>query len=260
MRTLIYSLILSIGLLTPLGRAHAQAPGDARQVQATRAELQGLLADYESAANSTAYSNELRERARTNAQLVRTRLEEGDFQVGDQIALVVEGEEALTHTFIVQPGPTLVLPSIGSLSLKGVLRSELEDNLRAQIGKYVRNPVVHASSSIRIVVSGAVGKAGYYVVGTQSVFTDVLMAAGGPAANADLKHVKVERDGSATWEGDALQKAIIEGRTLDQLGFRAGDEILVPQVGKGFNIVAARTVLLGFTSLATAITLLTRIF
>lgn len=257
MRTLIFSLLLSIGTLAQVGRVHAQAPGDARQAQLSRADLQRLLAEYDNASTSTAYSQELRGRARASAGLIRTRLEEGDFQVGDQIALVVEGEQALTGTFVVQPGPTLVLPSIGNLSLKGVLRSELEDNLRAQIGKYVRDPVVHAMASIRIVVSGAVGKAGYYVVPTQTVFSDVLMAAGGPGPRADLKNVRVERDGKVTWEGDALQKAVIEGRTLDQLGFRAGDQIVVPEA-RGIGTVA-RNVLIGVSSLAGIIGLLVRL-
>ena len=48
---------------------------------------------------------------------------------------------------------------------------------------------------------------------------------------------------------------------LDQLGFRAGDEVVVPEAShKGFNMVVVRSVLLGVTSLATAITLLSRIF
>jgi protein involved in polysaccharide export with SLBB domain len=258
MRTLILSLLLSIGTLALVGRAQAQAPADAQQAQLSRADLQRMLADYETASSSTAYSDALRDRARADAELIRTRLQEGDFQVGDQIALVVEGEQALTGTFIVQPGPTLILPSIGNLSLKGVLRSELEDNLRAQIAKYVRDPVVHAKASIRIVVSGAVGKAGYYVFPTETVFSDALMAAGGPGANADLKDVRVERDGKVTWEGDALQKAVIEGRTLDQLGFRAGDAIVVPETRQKGLGGAARSVLIGISSLAGIITLLLR--
>lgn len=259
MRTLIFSLLVSIGLLAQVGRVHAQAPVDARQAQLSRADLQRLLAEYDSASTSTAYSDALRDRARASAALIRNRLEEGDFQVGDQVALVVEGEQALTGNFIVQAGPMLILPSIGNLSLKGVLRSELEDNLRAQIAKYIRNPVVHAKSSIRIVVAGAVGKAGYYVVPTEAVFSDVLMTAGGPGANADLKNVRIERDGKVTWEGDALQQAVIEGRTLDQLGFRAGDEIVVPEIrAKGLGAVT-RSVLIGVSSLAGIISLLIRL-
>jgi hypothetical protein len=30
------------------------------------------------------------------------------------------------------------------------------------------------------------------------------------------------------WEGDALQRALIEGRTVDQMNLRAGDEIDMP--------------------------------
>src|SRR5688500_10175407 len=74
--------------------AAAQDRGwDAAQIQLSRTDLEQLLARYETNAASPAYSEALRGQARRQAALIRARLEEGDFQIGDQIALSVEGEQ-----------------------------------------------------------------------------------------------------------------------------------------------------------------------
>ena len=41
--------------------------------------------------------------------------------------------------------------------------------------------------------------------------------------------MRIERGTRALLEGDALQEAIRQGLTLDQLNLQAGDQIVVPQ-------------------------------
>ncbi len=204
------------------------AAWDPAQLHMTRESLEELLARYEQATRSTAYSEELRARARYEAGLIRVRLEEGDFQVGDQIQLAVEGQPELTSTFQVAPGRVLILPVIGEIPLKGVLRSELEDHLTKSLGRFIVEPKVRATSQIRISILGQVASPGFYVVPSEVPLTDALMLAGGPAQHAELTKIYVERGGERIWGGEALQAAIIEGRTLDQLSLRAGDRIFVP--------------------------------
>jgi protein involved in polysaccharide export with SLBB domain len=225
----------------------------------SRGELEELLARYDETAGSNAYSSALREQARREANLIRGRLEGGDFRVGDQIALQVEGEQALTSTFAVQAGPALVLPEIGSISLAGVLRSELQAHLGTEIARYIRDPVVRARSSIRLMITGAIGQSGYHVVPTNAVFSDLLMAAGGPANNARLERIRVERSSRVIWEGDALQQAIIEGRTLDQMSIQAGDHVVVP-VRSASGFAGSLRILGTVTSVIAVIVSLRRIF
>ena len=40
----------------------------------------------------------------------------GEFQIGDRILLVVEGDTALTDTFTVHTGPAITLPTIGEMA------------------------------------------------------------------------------------------------------------------------------------------------
>lgn len=245
-------------LLLTTGSATAQRGWDPTGVQLTRAELQELLQRYEETANSSAYSGDVRAQARDEAALIRTRLEEGDLRVGDRIDLTVEGHTDLSTQFSVVAGRVLVLPAIGEVSVAGVLRSELQDHLTREIGKYIRDPVVRARSLIRLEVIGAVGAQGFYTIPSDILITDALMQAGGPAANADLEKIRIERNRQVIWSSDRLRRAMQEGRTLDQLSIRAGDGIIVPQQSGGESWW--RTGLMILTGLGTAFVAAERIF
>jgi hypothetical protein len=43
----------------------------------------------------------------------------------------------------------------------------------------------------------------------------------------------IERGGLVLWEGEELQTVLADGRTLDQLNLRAGDQIIVPALPVG---------------------------
>jgi polysaccharide export outer membrane protein len=219
-------------LLLGAGAGAAQQAPDsaAARVQVTRAQLEDLLRQLEESSQSPAYSSSMRARSRVEANLLSARLEQGDFQVGDRIRLTVDQEPTLSDTFTVATGRVLNLPGIGGIPLAGVLHSELNGYLTTQIGRFVRNPVVHAKSLIRVAVLGAVAKPGYYTVPTEALVSDVVMQAGGPIATAKLQETKIERGSETLWDGERLQQAIAEGRTLDALSLQAGDRIDVPAV------------------------------
>lgn len=152
----------------------------------------------------------------------------GDFRVGDQVLLSVEGEQQFSDTFTVVPGPALQLPVIGDISLAGVRHSDLEKYLTAAIGRYVRNPTVHARSLVRVGVIGQVQRPGFYAVPSDGLVSDLLMAAGGPTAQAELSKAKIVRVDSSAISPDSLNSGLAGGLTLAQLGLRSGDEIVVP--------------------------------
>jgi protein involved in polysaccharide export with SLBB domain len=76
-----------------------------------------------------------------------------------------------------------------------------------------------------------VGAPGFYLLSSDELLTDALMRAGGPTGDAKVTSIRIERGDRKIWEGDPLQQAIAEGRTLDQLNLQAGDRIVVPQSG-----------------------------
>lgn len=152
-----------------------------------------------------------------------------DFQVGDRILLVVEGDSMLTDTFTVVAGPAIQLPVIGAVSLAGVPRKDLEAHMRRALARYLKDPVVHARALIRLSVQGAIARPGFYAVPTDLVLADALMVAGGPIQDARVDKMRIVRNGSRIWSGPKLQAAIARGATLEELGLRAGDQIDVPR-------------------------------
>ncbi len=217
---------LAQGQEEPVGSTGSAATVGGR-TGATRVELEANLADIEkSLANGGVYSSGVTDAKRAESALIRDRLENGDFQVGDQLDLVVEGEATLTGKFTVGSGRGLQLPNLPEIPLKGVLRSEGAAYLKEQIGRFIRDPVVRLGSSIRLALFGAIGKPGYYQLSADLILSDALMAAGGPSGN--VRKTVIKRGETEIWGEEAVRVAITEGSTLDELNLRAGDEINIP--------------------------------
>jgi protein involved in polysaccharide export with SLBB domain len=227
----ILALILLTAVAMDPAAAQTAVEWDPGREQVTRAELLELLEGLERQAASTAYSGRLRDEARRNMGMIQRRLEEGDFQVGDRIVLEVQGEPAMSDTLVVRSGRTVDVPVVGSLSLEGVLRSELQQTMEDHIGNYLRDPTIRTQALIRVSILGLVGSPGFYVFPADLPVTDILMRAGGPGADANLSNMRVERGNVRIWEGEALETAMIQGRTLDQMNIQAGDRIVVPPGG-----------------------------
>jgi protein involved in polysaccharide export with SLBB domain len=211
-----------LALVVAAPGAWAQQPEGRRDVGpalATRDYLKAELARLERAGG---------QQAAAVAALIRTRLDSGDFQAGDRILLRVEGEPQLSDTFAVGPGPTLPLPQLGAVPLRGVLRAELQGYLQEQVARYVRDPQVRARPLMRILVEGEVTRPGVYALSPEQPLADVITVAGGLTQRAKAAKLRVERGGTVIWSGERLQQALGAGRTLDQLSLRAGDRVFVP--------------------------------
>jgi hypothetical protein len=213
--------------------ARAQTSGSANPHFAKRATLEANAAAAESA-SAVATSDPLRESRRAEAWVIRERLRVGDFHPGDRVALVVEGQATLTDTFTVRTGRTLAVPDLPEISLVGVLRSELQDHLTREIGRFVRDPKIRAAPLMRVAVLGKVGRPGYYALPADALLSDAIMVAGGPGADADLGKSTVRRGDERLLRQRDVSVALSDGMTLDQLDVRSGDEIIIGEK-KRFN-------------------------
>ncbi|HSM37302.1 MAG TPA: SLBB domain-containing protein [Longimicrobiales bacterium] len=221
----------------------------------SRERLEQVLAGIEQRLATEDLHEEDRELLTMEAAVVRSRLTEGDFHVGDQVYLYVRNEEELTDTFTVAPGPLLVLPIGGEVELGRLLRSELEPALLEHLGRYIREPQMRAQALVRISVVGEVSRPGFYVLPADVSATEALTVAGGPTRTANLDEVRVERRGDRVWDGEPFALALNEGRTFDQLGIRAGDQFVVPE-----SRSTGDTLRILLISVPTAIFALSRIF
>lgn len=198
---------------------------------ASRDEIESAASRYDRLAASTAYGERLRAVARAEAGALRQRLTDGDFQVGDRILLRVEGQVMIDDTVTVMEGRRITVRGIRQVALTGVLRSELEIKLRAELTEVVRNVTLSASPLMRVAVFGSVVRPGYIGVPSSTRLDQVLMLAGGPVANAAVDNITVVRADTVILDRERIVAAVASGATLDDLGIRNGDQVLVPPQG-----------------------------
>lgn len=216
----------------------------------TRADLVRLVEEYEAALTSPAYSESVKRSIRADAERIRARLSDGDFRVGDRIEIYVQGEPNFPVTVTVEPGPSISLELFGTISLAGVLRSEIEPHLHKELGRFIRDPVVRATAQMRLSVIGAVGSPGFYTMPAETLLGDAIMLAGGPSNNTTFDDLRIERAGERLYEGNVVQQALREGLTLDQLNLQAGDQIVLP-VPSQRNVVGTVLTVMGALSSVT---------
>lgn len=238
------NLMIALVVLGLPGQLVAQA---ATRALATRAQLEQLLATGKDGKGGLSD----RERAK-----LKTRLEEGDFQTGDRLILKVANDTALSDTFTVRAGPGVDLPNMDPLSLKGVLRSELQDRVQQYLKKYIREPQVEATSLIRIGILGGVVRPGYYNVAPDRPMGEIIEIGGGVAPDGELKKASIQRDGAERWSKEDVRFAMSRGMSLDELGVQGGDEFTVGRRSAGAGPTLA--IITGVVGLAATIVLLAR--
>jgi protein involved in polysaccharide export with SLBB domain len=223
---------LAVGLCVALAVAHVPALaqsglGELRR-QMTRAELQTALESYDRLA-ANASDKRIKEQAMTDAAAIRERLRTGDFYPGDRIVVRVLNDTSVSDTFTVKQGRMLEFNTIPSISLAGVLDSELKPHLTEHIGKYIKEPDVTVTPLVRLQLSGGIGQPGWYQFETDQTLSDAIMSVGGPGPNSELSKAEIKRGGKTIVDRGATARALRAGKTIGDLGLRDGDEFYIAE-------------------------------
>ncbi|MEP6618266.1 MAG: SLBB domain-containing protein [bacterium] len=227
--------IAAIGLITVVRIGSGQT---APVKQAATVKDQGGEGETRAQLEAEAKKAEEQHRA-SEAWILRTRLQKGDFQDGDRIVVKVLGTASLTNamqandTVTLRAGKLLPLPQMGEVPLDGVLRSELSGKVSSHIAKFLNDSSVRVTPLVRLAVLGQVRTPGYYWSQADVLLSEVVMKAGGPLANADVGNMLIRRDGKVLWNAQDTRTALSDGLTVDRLHLRAGDELYVDDIKGG---------------------------
>lgn len=202
--------------LLALGALLAGVPLSAQSLRTEpRAELQAEAQRLERAGK------------KDEAAAVRRRLQEGDFRVGERVAVRISAATFIADTPMVQKDRSIIIKELPPLSLVGVLRSELQPTVQRHVARYIRDPQVATQALVQVQISGEVKNPGFYAIPPETPIADVMQVAGGPTQNADFGKSEILRNGKQVMDGKNLRTAITAGQTVEQTRILPGDDIRV---------------------------------
>ncbi len=153
------------------------------------------------------------------------------FQPGDAVRIRVwelYQEQAtninLNGDYPINQSGFIVMPLIGEVKVRGLTVYELMSTLQEKLKEYLHNPYIEVHPLIRLVMQGSFNRPGSYRVDPANSLWDLVAEAGGPAANADLRKMAVERSGKVVIK-DLLQ-SFENGYSLEEVGIESGDQII----------------------------------
>lgn len=184
----------------------------------------------------------------------RRRLAIGDMTPGDRILLRLSLDATRQDTvgtrqdtLVISSESTLRLAGLPPIPMRGVLRSEVESHLQAQVTAVIRNGRVTAVPLMSIGVLGAVARPGYFFVPVTASVTEAIMAAGGPSTEADPNGLVLMRGGQPRWDRATMTAAVQQQVSLAGLGADDGDVLLISKsstpLDRGFLLGALGFVL-----------------
>ncbi len=160
---------------------------------------------------------------------------------GDVLRIEVFGRETLTGQFQIDELGNVNYPMLGAISTRGITLAELRDTLRSGLENLFASPFVTITPLFRLAVLGEVRNPGLYTIDPTLTVLDVVALAGGPTSVGDLNRTRLIRAKMETTT-DSLQADSLEagsaaadtlqtlrGRTLQEMGVRSGDRIVVPR-------------------------------
>jgi len=146
---------------------------------------------------------------------------------GDIVKIDVWGHPEFSGQFGVDETGQIQYPVLGQIDVRNMTVGDLRDRMRAGLEQLFNSPFVTVTPLFRMAVLGRVQKPGLYTVDPTLSIVDVVALAGGASEGGNLGKIKLLRSGEASridYEQTSLQ-----GRTLQEIGVRSGDQIVIPK-------------------------------
>lgn len=164
-----------------------------------------------------------------------TAAEPAHYRIGvdDVLAISVWDQKDLDQVVFVRPDGKISLPLVGEVEAGGLTVAELASRLTSMYERTVRGAqvtvTVRTINSRPVFLVGSVVRPGPIQLTRELTLLQVLSAAGGPSATADLESVFVLRGNKRIAVN--LQRMLQKGEIAENLILQPGDTIVVPTAG-----------------------------
>ena len=159
-----------------------------------------------------------------------------DYVIGpdDQVRLRVWGQVNFNANLRVDRAGDIYVPQVGAVHVAGTHFSDLDQALRAAVGRIYRNFDLSAQlgeiRAIQIYITGEGRRPGVYTVSSLSTLVDALFSSGGPSVHGSMRRIELRRGGAAVTTFD-LYRFLIEGDKSKDAKLLPGDLVYIPAVG-----------------------------
>jgi len=168
-------------------------------------------------------------------QAGKTFNRQGGFTIGpgDEIDIVIYGEERLSGRFTVSPAGILTFPLIAPINVVGLTVAQLTKRLESALDSMVKNPRVTASllgvRSFSVYFAGEISRIGVIPLTSETTFLQAMTLAGGPTAFATGRIVLIRQVGNNKVRRFSLRyEDILTGeKYIDNITLESGDVIYV---------------------------------
>jgi protein involved in polysaccharide export with SLBB domain len=117
-------------------------------------------------------------------------------------------------------------PLIGEVKIIGHNTTTLADELKEKFGIYLQEPIVVVEPLIRVALLGSFNRPGTYLIQPDASLWELVDLAGGPAADANLKKIRVDRSGQKVKK--ELLQSLQGAYSLQEIGIISGDQVHLP--------------------------------
>jgi polysaccharide biosynthesis/export protein len=153
---------------------------------------------------------------------------------GDQLLIRAWGQIDVNYRATVEQNGTIYIPRVGSVVVTGVRYADLNDHVRAAIGRVFKDFQVSVTlgelRSIQVYVVGSAARPGTYTVSSLSTLVNTLFVSGGPSPSGSLRRVQLKRGGQVVSEFDIYDLLLAGDKSKDRR-LLPGDVIYIPPVG-----------------------------
>ncbi len=153
---------------------------------------------------------------------------------GDELLVQVWGQLTLNGRFTVDRSGAIYIPQVGTLHVAGLPFSQIQENLKTQIGRVFRNFDLNVNMgqlrSIQVFVVGQARRPGSYTISSLSTLINALFVTGGPTPQGSMRHIQLKRGGSVVVDFD-LYDLLLRGDKSKDAQLLPGDVIYIPPVG-----------------------------
>ena len=153
---------------------------------------------------------------------------------GDELLVQVWGQLTLNGRFTVDRSGAIYIPQVGTLHVAGLPYSQIQENLKTQLGRVFRNFDLNVNMgqlrSIQVFVVGQARRPGSYTISSLSTLTNALFVTGGPTPQGSMRHIQLKRGGKVVVDFD-LYDLLLGGDKSKDAQLLPGDVIYIPPVG-----------------------------